>query len=148
MYEYKIDSAMENSVNSSKRKYPYVYVLAAIVLSFFAVLLITTVEPDVDTTGDCLQISGSFGKSIPASEIKSVKLQKKLPVIYHRYNGFGIGNIKKGYYELSDKSKALLFLHSDDDAIEISTKDETVYINSSERAKTLNLYNEICRLTW
>lgn len=96
---------------------------------------------------DTLCISGLYGEEIPRSEIRQVSLERTLPEITWRSNGFAAGSVKKGHFRTADGRNVKLFLESDKAPfLHIRTTDgKDIYLNSSDGEEMRTLYRKIIR---
>lgn len=103
----------------------------------------TTVSYEQDT----LCISGLYGEEIPRSEIRHVSLERTLPEITWRSNGFAAGSVRKGHFRTADGRNVKLFLESNEAPfLHIQTTDDKdIYLNSSDAEEMRTLYREIIR---
>ncbi len=69
-------------------------------------------------------LSGMYGFELSMEDIASVEIQKNIPEIINRVDGFSLDYIHKGHYHLSDGEACTLLINSKDTpCIEIITKD-------------------------
>ncbi|MCE2612330.1 hypothetical protein LVD13_05040 [Flavobacteriaceae bacterium D16] len=84
-------------------------ILTSLGLGLWAVISGTSPSSLESNDGELI-ISGMYGETIPFSEIKSIELIYKKPLISWRTNGFAMGAKKKGYFANSDGEKFKLFI--------------------------------------
>lgn len=117
-----------------------------IVIGVGAGIAWTAMPPVFNLENEQFTISGAYGVSINYSDIEELNLAAEFPPLSMRTNGLGLGPILKGYFQLEDKSKALLFLRSANGPILIikrQTKPEMIMINCKDAAKTRSLYQRL-----
>ena len=86
-----------------------------------------------------------YGFEISIGEIENVELSDKLPTIKLRTNGFSLGNIKKGFFNLDKFGKSRLLIHSDLAPYLILTKNnkDKIIINFKDKIETEKTYEKI-----
>lgn len=94
---------------------------------------------------DTLCISGMYGVEIPRHEIRRVSLERTLPEITWRSNGFAAGSVRKGHFRTADGRSVMLFLESDKGPfLHVETVDNReIYLNSSDSEEMRILYRKI-----
>lgn len=98
---------------------------------------------------DTIRFSGMYGFEINTGEIKNVELSNELPTIGIRTNGFSLGKINKGFFNLDKFGKSRLLIHSDLAPYLIITEndgDKTI-INFKDKNETNKTYEKIKALT-
>ncbi len=91
-----------------------------------------------------LVITGSFGTSVPLSEITSLALTDTAPDIKTKTNGAGLGSMYKGEFLLTDGSKARLYIDAKQPPFIRFVQGDTVfYLNSDSAEATQSFYAEL-----
>jgi hypothetical protein len=72
----------------------------------------TKKEAAVTVEGDKIAISGQYGVTYDIGDVSDVQLVDNVPPIGRKVNGAGLGEIKKGNFEVSGLGKCRLFIHS------------------------------------
>lgn len=95
-----------------------------------------------------LEIGGSYGMTLKASDIRRVDLRDSLPDIEMRTNGIGMGNIQKGHFLLKDIGVCRLYVDMDNPPfICLWLEDgEVIFLNHQNPAETAALYDALLRL--
>ena len=122
--------------------------IAVIVLAVCAIiplLIVGNQEPEITVTDQQMQISGIYGNDYNLSDIESVTLQGECPVTTFKTNGFAMGKIKKGHFNVQNDGNCLLFLSGAGKCIRIKTKSDVIYINFADETATMDLYGKLER---
>lgn len=92
-----------------------------------------------------LKIKGVYGLTIPYSAIEQIDTISNIPHISLRTNGYAFGKTLIGNFKLTDESQVKLFVKKGFVPYLMikSKKQVTVYINFSDRQKTISLYNDL-----
>lgn len=91
-----------------------------------------------------LTISGLYGQSVPAADIKNITLLETLPVIQRRTNGSAVGNQLRGHFQLQDVGQAVLYLdQSKPPFIFFETPAGKIYLNMATPDQTRQLFDAI-----
>lgn len=123
---------------------PIIIIVAAIALS----LLVGQQNP-VYVYSDGIFIKGIYGRRIPISSIRSIRLVEQMPRIYMR-SGFSGFHRLKGYCRLSTGrsgmfgEKALVHrMKRSGSFIEIDTDRGLIYLNRKNEEQTVALFHEM-----
>jgi hypothetical protein len=92
-----------------------------------------------------VKFSGSYGFEMNISEIDTIELTDKIPNVKMKTNGFSLGQVKKGFFNLDTFGKSRLLLHSDTAPFLIISKNngDKIVINLKDKIETENLYYKI-----
>lgn len=137
----KFDNNDEKLVKSSLTN-----VLRIGVLVFVSVMIGYGLIPTgYEINNDRVKFTGKYGTEIKVSDIVSVTLIDKMPVIKARTNGLGLGSIRKGFFSIEDLGRCRLFLHAGQGPfVKISTKDQgTIFVNFKDKTETELVYTKI-----
>ena len=93
-----------------------------------------------------MQISGIYGKDYNLADIESVTLKDEKPITTLRTNGFSIGGIKKGHFNVKNDGNCLLFVSGNGKCIRIKIKSEIIYINLDDDTATMDLYDKLVKI--
>ena len=115
------------------------------VVSIIPLLFFGNKEPEITFTNQQMQISGIYGNDYNLSDIESVTLQGECPVTTFKTNGFAMGKIKKGHFNVQNDGNCLLFLSGAGKCIRIKTKSDIIYINFADETVTMDLYGKLER---
>lgn len=87
---------------------------------------------NVSYENNTLRISGIYGAELKKDEIKSITKVDVLPQVNLRTNGFGLGDIRKGFFRTVDGKIVHFILTSNNlPALHISTTSgENIYVNT------------------
>lgn len=129
---------------NKKTKLPY---LIFVLVFLFVIGLITygVIPSKVSYGNDTIRFSGMYGFEVGINEIEDIELCETLPMIKIRTNGFSIGSVKKGNFNLDEFGKSKLLIHSDLAPYLIFSKhNETkIIVNFKNKVDTENTYNKI-----
>lgn len=104
----------------------------------------TKKESDVVISGDNFQIKGMYGKTFNFKDVASIELKDSIPAIGNKNNGAGLGEVKKGYYEISGMGECLLFIHVNRGPyLYITVGDTKIIMNYSDADKTQQLHKDL-----
>ena len=115
------------------------------VVSIILLLFFGNKEPEITFTNQQMQISGIYGNDYNLSDIESVTLQDECPVTTFKTNGFAMGKIKKGHFNVQNDGNCLLFLSGTGKCIRIKTKSDVIYINFADETATMDLYGKLVK---
>lgn len=120
-------------------------VIVLVVCAIIPLLIVGNQEPKITVTDQQMQISGIYGNDYNLSDIESVTLQDECPVTTFKNNGFAMGKIKKGHFNVQNDGNCLLFLSGTGKCIRIKTKSDVIYINFADETVTMDLYGKLER---
>lgn len=139
-----ITSAKYNQNNSKSTKFSILVLIG--ILIFIVFLWFDGYKKDTLTFDTHkIEISGEYGETIEADQIKSIQLVDKLPEISYKTNGFASGTVSKGYFKTQNGEKVKLILNNSNNSpyILIIKKDgEKIYYSSKNDSDSI-LFNEI-----
>lgn len=118
------------------------FVIAFIIITIFGVgvlLFNCNIPAEYSIDNGVLSISGMYEEKIPFDEINNLELKEDLPKILLKTNGSALGNMYKGYFNLSGINNAKLFLNiSKPPFIYVGYKNTIIFnCNDSEETKVL-----------
>ena len=120
-------------------------VIVLVVCAIIPLLIVGNQEPEITITDQQMQISGIYGNDYNLSDIESVTLQDECPVTTFKNNGFAMGKIKKGHFNVQNDGNCLLFLSGSGKCIRIKTKSDVIYINFADETVTMDLYGKLVK---
>ena len=120
-------------------------VIVLVVCAIIPLLIVGNQEPKITVTDQQMQISGIYGNDYNLSDIESVTLQDECPVTTFKTNGFAMGKIKKGHFNVQNDGNCLLFLFGSGKCIRIKTKSDVIYINFADETVTMDLYGKLVK---
>ncbi len=142
----KFDHNKTKKINSSHLILKSV-ILLHLLAFLFAIGLITYgfIPSKATYDNDTIRFSGMHGFELSIDEIESIELSDKLPEIKMRTNGFSLGKINKGFFQLDKFGKGRLLVHSDLAPYLILTKEngEKIIINFKDKNQTEKIYEKI-----
>ncbi|MGB4204083.1 MAG: DUF3784 domain-containing protein [Bacteroidales bacterium] len=134
----------------SKARYLFMWFVGFGLIILFVVGLITYafIPSKVSYDNDAVRFSGMYGFKVNISEIETVELTDELPSVRMRVNGFSLGSVNKGFFNVDDYGRSRLILHSARPPFLILKKNngDIAIINFSDRANTENTYNRLNKL--
>lgn len=94
---------------------------------------------------DTIRFSGMYGFETNIAEIENVALIDNLPKINMRTNGFSLGGIKKGSFNLDQLGNCRLLIHSELPPYLVISKieGERIIINFKDKTVTEKTYDRI-----
>ncbi len=113
------------------------------VVSIIPLLFFGNKEPEITFTNQQMQISGIYGNDYNLSDIESVTLINERPVTTFKTNGFAMGGIKKGHFNVQNDGNSLLFVSGTGKCIRLKTKSDVIYINFADETKTEELFGKL-----
>jgi hypothetical protein len=124
---------------------------AVVVLGVLALVgsaYLQTRPPDVTITSQQLSIRSLFyGDAFPLAEITGVSLERRLPRILARTNGFAASGLLRGWFRVEGMGKGKLFVDAGSPPfLVVRLKRSFVILNFSEPEKTQAVYTELERL--
>ena len=132
--------------NNKLKKFKIIFIIV-VIIGVVVALFWGTRESNVTLTDNTIKISGMYGISINAEEIKEISLRDEIPKITRRLNGFSLLNIKKGIFKADQMEKIRLYLHSTNSPyIQITTNEDIIIINYGDPEKTQSVYSEIMNI--
>ena len=111
----------------------------------FAIVTAQTRPPQVTVTAQAISIASLFyGESYPMDEVTSVSLERCLPRILARTNGFAGGGLLRGWFQVQGLGKGKLFVDAGSSPyVVLKTRRGVAIVNISDPQKTQALYDEI-----
>ncbi len=138
---------LKNFSGNNKLKKFKIILTIIVIIGVIAALFWGTRESNVTLTDNTIKISGMYGISINAEEIKEISLRDEIPKITTRINGLSLLNIKKGSFKADQMEKVRLYLHSANGPyIQITTNEDIIIINYEDPEKTQSVYSEIMNI--
>jgi hypothetical protein len=109
-------------------------ILIAALIFILALMALGTRENEMRISNEKITIDGMYGEEIAVSGILSVCLVDSLPLITLRTNGFGLGNIRKGYFMTSNGIDVKLIMNSGNNPCILITKNsgEEIFYSARE----------------
>lgn len=122
-----------------------IWIVAVITVIAAAALVCESIPVNIKVADKTLTISGSYGISIPLQNINRVERVESLPAIKMKTNGFAMGNMQKGHFQVDKLGSCRLFLNTHQGPfLIIYTEGNTPVIINRNNADEINaLYNQI-----
>lgn len=122
-------------------------VITLIVIIFVllgALFLFGSKDPEVNITDDRIVVEGMYGTTINRDKIQEITLEDQIPEVKRKVEGFDLGFILRGTFNLEDIGTATLFINSNKSPyVVIKADDKYFIINFKDSDKTIELYNSI-----
>jgi hypothetical protein len=108
------------------------------------VLIVATLNPDVQLTDEKIEVGGLYKRDINLKDIESISLEESMPKVINKTNGMNVGYSLRGSFKLEEEGVSTLFVQQNSPPfIYISTGDRLYVINFKERDMTAELYKQI-----
>ncbi len=123
--------------------------IIAVAAVVFTIVLMngTKQETEVLITNKQIEITGQYGVTYQISEVSEVRLESTIPKINRKVNGSGLGDIKKGDFEVEGLGKCRLFIHAQSGPfVYILVEDSYTIINFEDGSKTEKLYEDLVEI--
>jgi hypothetical protein len=136
----------QNFDHNKNRKFkPACIAIALVILFVTGLISYGLVPPKTTFNNSAIKFSGMYGFEIEKSEISGVDLIDSLPAIKLRTNGFSLGLVNKGFFNLDGYGKTRLLINSGTSPfLKISKNNgETIIINFKDKSETEDVYNKI-----
>lgn len=124
-------------------------ILALIIISGVVILVMflfqrTKSEAEVRITENQIEIRGQYGTTINIEDITDILLVETIPSIGKKVNGAGLGEFKKGDFDVEGIGVCRLFLHSKEGPfIYIIVNGNYIIINYKDTSKTASIFKEL-----
>ncbi len=137
----KFDHNKEKLVDS---RFKAVFTVVVLVFAFGSVIY-GMIPSKYELNNERLKFSGAYGFELKTGEIQSVDLLDRTPAIKARTNGLGLGQVKKGFFNVEGLGKTRLLVHSAQGPfLKITTiENEAIFINFSKKEKTELIYTAL-----
>jgi hypothetical protein len=137
-------------MNNKKRLYSGIAIAAALIITAGVIVFLITLfdstneEPQTIIGADFVEFTGMYGAAYKFSDIHEIRLDDSMPAATYKYNGAGLGEVKKGDYEVEGLGRCRLFVMSETGPyVVIGTTNGYVIINYKESKKTKELYQSL-----
>lgn len=120
-----------------------IVIMVLIVCAVIVSTLIGVREPEITISDQQMHISGIYGNDYNLTDIEYVTLKDETPVTTFKSNGFGMGGIKKGHFDVKGDGICLLFVSGNGKCIRLKTKSDVIYINFDDETATVDLFNKL-----
>jgi hypothetical protein len=132
--------------HSKKKNSSLTYaILGIILLAVIGLLAYGYMPAKPIITNDSIRFTGMYGFEIPTSDIESVELLSSIPTVKLRTNGFSLGSVHKGFFNLEKYGKCRLLLHSNKPPfLDLSRSHaEKIIINYKDQALTEEIHDKL-----
>jgi len=128
-----------------KQKYTVAAVLIVVIAAVVLLFMLKDSKPSTFELEDGnLVIGGSFGVTVPVTEISGLTLTETAPVITYKKNGSGVGTVYKGEFRLEGDVPARIYADTAKPPFVTFTHDGTAfYLNLATADETQALYQRI-----
>ncbi len=139
----KYDHNTKNKIDKTSMGLVVGISIVAVVLSSLMIFY-GAKEVNISLDSERIHIGGIYSKSIPLASIKEIELAEEIPKILKKVNGFNMGPILKGKFDLDGYGLSNLYIHSSKSPFIIIKTENTYYIiNYKDPHKTNDLYKEL-----
>jgi hypothetical protein len=120
-------------------------IIIALVIIFPVIVIFNGIkETEVIAGKEGISIKGMYGLDETYTGLLQLDTISVLPAIRIRTNGFQFGNTLRGNFTLSNGTKVKLFIRNGNPPyIFIRTNNLNIYLNKSDRKKTIELFDKI-----
>lgn len=133
-----------NPTKNKSKAFVSILVFSFIIIITAFMMLMGLQNNKMTISNKNVHISGIYSESFSLDEVEDISLLDTLPIILRKQNAYAIGDIKKGYFKLSNHEKIKLILNSNASPfihIRLKSGKNIIYsINSSDNQR---LYNEL-----
>jgi hypothetical protein len=121
-----------------------VAIVVAAAAAVFIMMMGDSKPSPFEVSSGNLIIGGSFGITVPVSDVTGLDITEAPPEIETKTNGSGLGSMYKGEFELKDGTKARLYIDASKPPFIIFKNGDTVfYLNSGTPEETQALYQKL-----
>lgn len=104
----------------------------------------TKKEAEVVIEDNQIIITGQYGTTNEIANISDIQIVDSIPTIGKKVNGAGLGDIKKGDFNVEGLGTCRLFIHSNQGPfIYIIENEKYTIINFKDASKTTDVYEEL-----
>ena len=117
---------------------------AAVIVAVALMMRNDSKDAQFSVDDSALNITCSFGITVPLDEIENPELTQDVPQIKNKDNGAGIGSMQKGQYTLEGGVKARLYIDEKSPVfIRFSYGGEVYYLSSESEDGTRALFEQL-----
>ena len=119
-------------------------ILIGVFVFLFFLSMKTTKEADMVITRETFEIKAMYGSTFKFSDVTSIELKDNMPAVGKKVDGSGLGESKKGYFEVDGMGKCLLFIHADKGPfLYINVSNTHIIMNYKDGIKTKQVYQDL-----
>jgi hypothetical protein len=119
-------------------------IVAGVVIFVISLSGSTNEETQAVIGADSIEFTGMYGATYGFSDIAEIKLEDAMPAAGYKYDGSGLGEVKKGDWEVEGLGRCRLFVMSKTGPfIIMRTAGGYVIINFKGSEKTRELYQSL-----
>lgn len=134
---YSLSKSGSYYKGAKPKKYTLAYIVLGGALLLVVVLMVTgNRESELIFNSDKIEITGMYGETLSASDIKTIEIVNELPEITLRTNGFASGHVQKGYFNTKSKENVKLIINGDQKPVILITTLSGKKIYYSARKKS------------
>lgn len=136
--------AIANKDKKKKTKLTY-FILGFVTVSVIGLITYGLIPSKAIFNDGSVRFTGIYGFDLKISDIESIELADRIPTIKLRTNGFSLGTINKGTFNLDGFGKSRLLIHSDRPPFLIisNSNGERTIINYNDKVETEETYTKI-----
>ncbi len=121
-------------------------ITAGVIVFLFVLFGSTNEETDAVVSPDSVEFTGMYGRTYKFSDIIEIRLDEDMPAATYKYDGSGLGEVKKGDWEVEALGRCRLFVMSAGGSfIVMKTTEGYVIINYKDPEKTKALYEDLLK---
>ena len=137
-----IQESTKRKDNSLKYKILLIVSVVVIILSFS---IYSSLDARVTFNSSTLKIGGIYGCELPYTQIAEIDTVAHLPNVEYKSNGYGLFNVRKRYFVLTNFGEAVLYTNSSSTPIiQMRLKNGQYYfLNQSEKSKTIEIFETL-----
>ncbi|MHB1314348.1 MAG: hypothetical protein ACYCX2_02545 [Christensenellales bacterium] len=125
-----------------------ILLMAGVIVFVLQLIQGTKADAEVVFREGAMEITGQYGKTYNIADISEVRLYDTIGAIGRKVDGAGLGDIKKGIFEVEGMGSCRLFLHAAGGPyLVVGTDGGYVILNYKDVEKTKNIYEELIALT-
>ena len=125
-----------------------ILILAGAIVFVFLLMQGTKTEADVVFQDNTIEITGQYGRVYNISDISKVQLADSIPAVGRKVDGAGLGDIKKGFFEVESLGKCRLFIQAAGGPyILMTTSEGNVILNFKDTERTKSVYKTLTEKT-
>lgn len=137
-------------MNTKKPLFLGIAIAAVLIIVAGAAIFLTNLsnstneEATAVISADSVEFTGMYGATYEFSDILEISLDDTIPAAGYKYDGSGLGEVKKGDWEVEGLGRCRLFVMSKNGPfVVMRTTDRYVIVNFKDSEKTKELYNNL-----
>ena len=145
LHFYSISKSAQYFKGSNTKWYKAIYFILGGVMILMAILISSGYrESKMIIDNQKIEITGMYGETLSASDIKSIELNNELPEITLKTNGFASGSVQKGYFDTKDKENVKLIINGNQKPLIliVDQKGKKIYYSAKIKSNE-EIFNEL-----